>query len=130
MKYIISGKPIPLARHRYGKGIMYNCQTMVQGRTRLDLMKQHNKQPLLDGPLHLEIDFHMQMPNYWSQRKKDLMAGKPHEVKADLTNLLKFTEDCANKVIFHDDSQISSITARKFYAWFPKTEFTLTQVER
>lgn len=39
------------------------------------------------------VEFVLPMPQSWSKRKKLKMAGKPHEQKPDLDNLLKALQD-------------------------------------
>jgi len=130
MKYTLSGDPIPLARARHGQGRTYNAQAFIQNRCKLDLIKQHNKQPLLEGALHLEIHFFMPMPTSWTQVKKERLIGTPHIFKPDWSNLLKFVEDCGSGIIYHDDCLIYSVTGTKIYDWYPRTEFHLTEIKK
>ena len=129
MKYILSGDPIPLARARYTRGRMYNPQSVLQQRCKFDLIKQHNKQPLLEGALHLEICFFMPMPKSWSQTRKELLVGTLHKSKPDWSNMLKFVEDCGSGILYKDDCLIASVTGKKIYDWFPRTEFLLTEIK-
>lgn len=129
MKYILSGEPIPLARARHAKGRTYNSQSIIQNRCKLDLNKQHNKQPLLKGPIALEINFYMPIPLSWSQSKKERMAGQPHISKPDWSNLLKFVEDCGTGILYTDDSLIYQVTGTKIYDWFARTEFILNETK-
>ena len=129
MKYTLSGNPIPLARARFSFGKVYNSQSVVMERCKYELLKQHNKQPLLEGALHLEITFYMKMANSWSLAKKERMAGKPHKSTPDFSNMLKFVEDCCNETIIKDDCLIYSVTGTKIYSWYPKTEFTFTEIQ-
>ncbi len=128
MKYTLPGDPIPLARARHGNGRTYNAQAPIQSRCKFDLIRQHNKQPLLEGSLHLDIYFFMPMPPSWSQFKKERLVGTPHIKKPDWSNLLKFVEDCGTGIIYKDDSLIYSVTGTKIYDWYPRTEFTLTEI--
>ncbi len=129
MKYTLAGNPIPLARPRFSRGRVYNSQASIQTKCTLDLMKQHNKQPLLTGALHLEIEFLMKMPDSWSHAKKERMIGQPHIYKPDLSNLIKWIEDCCSLVIYKDDCLIHSISAIKIYDWSPRTEFIITEIK-
>jgi len=72
--------------------------------------------------------FHMQMPASWSDRKKQLFAGRPHQTKPDISNLLKFVEDVASGVLFHDDSLIVQVHARKIYSIEGGTLFTMREL--
>lgn len=60
-----------------------------------------------DGGAH--VRFIMPMPKSWSAKKKAEMAGKPHQQKPDLDNLLKALFDATRK----EDSGIYSISAIK-----------------
>jgi Holliday junction resolvase RusA-like endonuclease len=47
-----------------------------------------------DLPAAIGLVFIMPMPAGWSEKKKSLMDGKPHQVKPDGDNLLKAFQDC------------------------------------
>lgn len=57
------------------------------------------------------VEFLMPMPVSWSINKKVIMAGKPHQCRPDLDNLLKSINDCLLK----EDSCIWSIEASKIW---------------
>ena len=40
------------------------------------------------------IDFFIEMPKSWSEKKRKEMDGKPHQVKPDIDNILKAVQDC------------------------------------
>jgi len=65
-----------------------------------------------------------------SERKKDALENTFHYFKPDLSNLLKFVEDLANKIIYNDDAQISSIATRKLYARHPHTIFSISNLNK
>lgn len=48
--------------------------------------------------------------------------------KPDIDNLLKACFDIGNKVLWHDDCQITSITAKKQYSDNPRTEIEIMEV--
>lgn len=56
--------------------------------------------------------FEIEMPKSWTQKKKDLMRGKPHTSKPDTDNLLKAIYDFSYK----DDSGIWFMAGLKFWA--------------
>ena len=57
----------------------------------------------------VSVVFTLSMPKSWSQKKRELMLGKPHTQKPDIDNLVKALLD-AN---FKEDSQIHTIQAHK-----------------
>jgi len=128
MKYIIDGAPIPLARPRFGNGRTYDTQASQKNDCRANLVACRGRAEPLNGPIHMDVVFYMPIPKSLSSVKQKNLDQKPHHVKPDLSNLIKFIEDCANEICFGDDATISSITARKIYDDFPRTELTLTEI--
>lgn len=55
-------------------------------------------------------------------------ASAGHRIKPDLSNLVKFYEDAGNGILWHDDSQISSLTTKKILAINPITIITIEQI--
>lgn len=58
------------------------------------------------------VTFYIPMKKSWSNKKKQEMSGKPHQVKPDIDNYLKALMDC----LCIDDSYIYDVRARKFWA--------------
>lgn len=56
--------------------------------------------------------FHIPMPKSWSDKKKELMLGKPHQQKPDIDNLEKAVLDALCK----DDSYIWDLRKTKVWA--------------
>jgi len=70
----------------------------------------------------------MLVPASSSLKKKLLLYNQPHIKAPDLSNLLKFVEDVIVEAqIITDDSKIISISAKKLYAEYPRTEFQITK---
>lgn len=70
-----------------------------------------------EAPIGLELSFFLPIPDSWPKWKRDAAArgevaptGKP-----DTDNLTKAVLDGLNGVLFKDDAQVVSITARKEY---------------
>lgn len=124
-EYIIIGDPIPLARHRHGGGKTWDPQKQLKLVWSLQLLDQHNNKPWFEGPLHIDVIFFMPKPKT-SDKQKALLEGKPHHIKPDIDNCLKFVMDCANKVIFKDDSCVSSVYVVKKYSNNPRTLIQVT----
>ena len=125
MKYVILGKPIPLARARHSNGHVYDSQTHEKLRAGLYLQNQHGNKPMFEGPIHFEIIFYFEP----TKRKRLIMHGIPHIFKPDTSNLVKFYEDVATGILYKDDCIISSITARKLYdKGEARTEIIITEL--
>ena len=123
----IPGKPIAKKRPRFarrGKFVTtYNCQETEEGRFMFSIMAQlpEGWQPI-QGPVRLEALFMMPIPKTSRKKALDMAMGNiRHTKKPDTDNLLKFVKDCANGIIWKDDSQVYSVYATKFYAENPQT---------
>jgi len=56
----------------------------------------------------------------------DIAAGNmQHTKKPDLDNMVKFVKDCLNGEVWHDDSQVVNLSARKQYCGVTGTEITV-----
>jgi len=121
--YVVEGKPIPLARPRFGRGRCWDEQKLTKVVFGIHLVKQHDSHPFFEGPLQLLVKFFMPIPK--RARNKD---GKPHYIKPDLSNLIKFVEDVGSGILYEDDSVITSIKAEKIYSKKPRTEITVIQI--
>lgn len=126
--YILLGDPVPLARARMSPYRVYDSQKQIKLVAGINLRNQHNDEPLLQGPLLLDVTFTLAMPRSWSRKKQGELVGSSHIFKPDLSNLLKFVEDIATGIIYNDDCIIAQVMAKKVYGPEPSTKFTLTQL--
>jgi Holliday junction resolvase RusA-like endonuclease len=129
--YTIPGKPTPLARPRFTKHKVYDSQTEIKEEAIWHLYMQRNKtihKYPLDGPLQLDVTFHMPIPKSASKKLKKNLPGTPHHKKPDIDNLIKFILDVAQGIIIADDKHVTIINAQKIYSSTPKTTFTLRQL--
>lgn len=60
----------------------------------------------------LKVTFFVPMPMSWSQKKRTLMVGTPHQARPDVDNFLKAFMDA----LCSDDSYIYDVHALKFWA--------------
>lgn len=129
----VKGKPIAKARPRFariGKFVRtYDPQETEEGRFLFEVQKQWSRPPI-EGPLKVRCSFQMPIPKSTSKRKtKDMLEEKiKHTKRPDVDNLLKFTCDCLNGVVFKDDSQIIYLGGGKFYSEEPKTLIMIEEV--
>lgn len=61
------------------------------------------------------IIFGLEMPNSWSQKKKNEMVNKPHQKRPDIDNLIKSLFDA----LYIEDSHIYAYQSRKYWAEKP-----------
>lgn len=129
--YIVYGDPIALARARVTRGRVYDAQKHIKLVWGLDLVKQHNSEPFLSGPLFLDIIFYLPLPKSASKKKLESMQGQWHIYKPDSSNLLKFVEDVATTICYNDDCIIAKQSIEKIYddGNGPRTEFILSELK-
>lgn len=116
---VMRGKGRPRFTSAGGFGRAYtdaatkNAETWVRA-CAMDQVGQH----VLDGPVSLAIEIGVVPPASWpKKRRADALAGATFPTgKPDLDNSLKLVADALNGILWHDDKQIVSVTARKFYA--------------
>ena len=82
----------------------------------------------LQGPLFVTFELHMPIPASLSLRKQVALVGRPHEKRPDVSNVIKAVEDALNGVVWHDDSQITHLTAQKVYSLEPKVVVRVSEV--
>ena len=67
-------------------------------------------------PFGATVRFEMPMPRSWSLKKKNEMAGRPHQQVPDLDNLIKGLADA----VYKDDSKIWHYHGlSKVWSWSP-----------
>lgn len=127
--YVIMGNPIVLHRPRFGKGRVWDNQRAVKEKLRMDLIEQH-KGDRFSG--HLKVTFYFFMPipmntPIWQKKK---MLYTYHRKRPDLSNMIKFYEDIANKIIFDDDSLISQEVCHKLYGHIPRVVMVVETMDK
>jgi Holliday junction resolvase RusA-like endonuclease len=140
MRYIIPGDPVPLLRARHAHcQRSWDSQKQINANSAIHIATQHGDRPIYTGALELSITFYFPVPTgnlkdiHPSQLKRnvlkrDALVGTPHMVKPKLSDLIKFIEDVAEKLIYGNSCTIASIVSRKVYAHEARTEFTITEI--
>lgn len=118
--YTIPGRPIPLQRARHSRGHVYDPQKDQKLITGLILKQQHGSLPLFDGPLIVTFTF--------TFKRQPKSTANYHHFKPDASNLLKYYEDVAIGILWHDDCLLSQITVLKQYGTVPNTVITVYPV--
>lgn len=77
---------------------------------------------LLQGPLHLHVEFHLARPKGHYGTRGNLRPSAPTHptVKPDTTKLLRGLEDALTGIVWRDDAQIVRQHAEKRYADGPE----------
>lgn len=116
----VPGEPVPKGRprmtqtgHVYTPPKTHHYEYEI-GLLGLTAMRGH---PPFENYLHVDILVILPIPPSWSEkRKKDALECRTFPVgKGDLDNYVKSALDGLNKIVFKDDGQICSLSARKVY---------------
>jgi len=127
MQLIISGQPIAKARHRLttqgGFARQYDPQSKEKTEFTRKLWIQMNFRPAFDEAVEVELVFNMDAVKGTSKAESNLKQWQlqPHARKPDIDNLVKFTLDAGNGILWTDDRLITQITAKKLYSKNPCT---------
>jgi Holliday junction resolvase RusA-like endonuclease len=129
----VPGKPIAKHRPRFSRNVTYNDQRTEEGHFRWECKRQLMAigwiTPLPRGiPVELLCRFYFPIPKAEKKLLKRVEAGEIvfHTKRPDLSNCIKFIEDCWNDFVFHDDAQIVRISALKYYGLEPRTGITVS----
>jgi Holliday junction resolvase RusA-like endonuclease len=97
------------------RNIFYNPRDKEKQITTNLLMEQWHKPPISDY-LKLHFTFVHEPPKSTSKKKREAMLrGEIFPTRKDLSNCVKFYEDCLKKIIIEDDRIVVEITAKKLY---------------
>ena len=127
----VPGTPIAKARPKFfrkGNHVgTYNPQETKESRFLWEVSQQLKRgfKPFT-CPLQVSVYFVMPIPKGLSKKQREQINCEiKHTKKPDVSNMLKFVEDCLNGVAWKDDSQIVSIHAHKCYGESPHTEISI-----
>jgi Holliday junction resolvase RusA-like endonuclease len=121
MRIEVYQEPKPLKRHRFYRGKVYDPSKKDKEKFAWIVKKlMGDREPFTEN-LRVKLLYHMKIPSSYSEGRKRDLKGRVHDKRPDLSNLIKFTEDALNGVLWADDALISSIFAMKIYGEVPKT---------
>lgn len=119
---IIPGNPVPWAAHQGYGNRAYNPRAKDRARIEREIRAQYFRTPL-SCAVAVTYHFFMPIPTTESKKNKSLMASNAikHCKRPDVTNLIKFLEDCLKGLVIVDDNQVCEIMARKSYSELPRS---------
>jgi Holliday junction resolvase RusA-like endonuclease len=129
-KLVINSTPKAQGRPRFarigGFTRVYDPHKKIKDLFKLQFKSQFHGE-LIEGPIEMDITFYMPAPKSTSKRKLALMLTNEikHVKKMDTDNMVKVYQDCLNKIVYKDDSQIWSLNAKKLYSDNPRVEIIL-----
>ncbi|RUL56477.1 RusA family crossover junction endodeoxyribonuclease [Lysinibacillus antri] len=92
---------------------------------------QHAPDVLITEPIKLTIDVYRKIPKDKQTGPKMKLIGEGKlrpTTKPDIDNLAKGIKDGLSKVLWHDDSQVIELVARKWYSENPRAVVTVEWV--
>ncbi|PKH09845.1 RusA family crossover junction endodeoxyribonuclease [Planomicrobium sp. MB-3u-38] len=131
----IMGDPVAQGRPRAGKSfsgktVLYDPAKSRDFKRYVRMVAaQHAPKELIEGPIHLNVDFYRSIPKKYQTKPKLELIEKGillPTTKPDVDNYIKGVKDGLNKVIWHDDSQVISMNIRKFYSMVPRVVVHIT----
>jgi Holliday junction resolvase RusA-like endonuclease len=127
----MDGRPIGKGRPRFVRatGRTYTPEKTARYEDRLAWAAQGvmGGRPLLDGPLSVTINAHMEIPASKSKRWQAEALGQIRRPtgKPDADNVAKLL-DALNKIVWVDDAQIVALHVFKHYTDRPRIEILVT----
>lgn len=138
LKFTVNIIPKAQMRARHGRPragfsrVYTHPQQKIEENNLCALLMPHRPEMPLEGPLTLYVKAYLPVPMSWSGKRISLAESgtiKP-TCKPDLDNLVKNIKDCLTSTSFwHDDKQVVSLDARKFYndGKGPRWEIEITE---
>lgn len=119
----IEGLPVPWRAHAGFGRKSFNPRFKEKEFYQWQIRSQWNKKGPFGGPIHLEVVYHLPIPQGTSKAKRlQMLNGLIHHLKRpDLDNLDKFLCDCLKTIVFDDDSQVVEKHVTKIYSETPQT---------
>ena len=122
--------PQPAPRPRFSKFGTYNSKKYTEYKEAIQMLVLSKKMPFFyTEALDLEVVFYMPIPESFSKKKRVALDGAYHVKRPDTDNLLKAFKDALNGTLYRDDSQISSLYAKKLYSFTPRIEFEIRKID-
>jgi len=121
--------PVPASRPRVTRWSTYFPKKYTQFRKDFALILDDLDVELSEGLLYAKLDFFMQIPKSWSNKKKADKEGKYADNNVDVDNLVKACLDSCEGVFYENDNQVAMIRARKFYSIDGRIEMELSSIK-
>ncbi len=121
--------PVPASRPRVTRWSTYFPKKYTQFRKDFAMILDDLDVELSEGLLYAKLDFFMQIPKSWSNKKKANKEGKYADNNVDVDNLVKACLDSCEGVFYENDNQVAMIRARKFYSIDGRIEMELSSIK-
>jgi Holliday junction resolvase RusA-like endonuclease len=135
MTFTILGKPMGKQRPKFARrGNFVNTYTpsetvMYENLVKLTYQQEQGK--LHEGEVQMSISAYYAIPKSTSKKKSlEMLNGTIRPTKKpDIDNVIKIIADSLNGIAYHDDTQIVSIHAYKYYAEIPLVRVKILEVQ-
>ena len=129
----IPGEPVPWARARKHGKVHFtpaHVRAWQADASVLSRIAMKGRKPF-EGGVRLSLVAVFPVPKSWSKKKRQaaLDGLVQHISRPDLDNLIKCFKDCANQVIYRDDSQVCRVDATKLYGEKPGVYVVVKPIE-
>ena len=128
-KMIFNIAPVPASRPRVTRWSTYFPKKYTQFKKDFALILDELDVEVAEGLLYAKLDFFMQIPKSWSNKKKLAKEGKYADNNVDVDNLVKACLDSCEGVFYENDKQVAMIRARKFYSVNARIEMELSPLK-
>ncbi len=108
-KFVIPHRPKAKERPRFSMKGGY-AYTSAKTRTFEQLVKDHYKGPMFDGPVSLAVTF---SPKRITVCITEMPDEPDSKLRGDVDNYIKSVSDALNGVAYEDDRQIHKLSGRK-----------------
>ncbi len=140
MRIVIQGNPIAKARPKFacrgGRAIAYDSQAKLvksmKSALSINLLKDKDDlEALFSSPISVSLGLYMPIPATSSKQDRNakLWGFQPPSIKPDIDNLIKWTLDLCNGLLWRDDAQIVSILAYQKYSESPCTIIEVSPIK-
>lgn len=95
----------------------------------LELRRPEHRGLFFTGPIAVEVTFYLPRPKRFATPKW-AATNVPHVTKPDTDKLVRCAKDALTKLVYHDDSQVTDLIARKRYVeagGFPRAVIVVRQ---
>lgn len=126
LHFEIEGEPVSWMAHGGFGRRAFNPRFKEKEYFQWKLRLAYTSHPIVDAVI-VTYAFFFKTPKSFSKRKKELIkSGElPCLIRKDVTNCVKFTEDCLKGIVIDDDSQVIESVACKWYSDHPRTIITI-----
>jgi Holliday junction resolvase RusA-like endonuclease len=135
MIFTVMGEPMGKGRPRFAKRgnfvAAYTPEKTVNYETLIKLTYQQEQGKLHEGEVQMSISAYYTIPKSTSKKRSLEMLNKTIRPtkKPDIDNVIKIIADSLNGIAYHDDTQIVSIHAYKYYAEIPLVRVQILEVQ-